>query len=45
MVIETARPIAEVARGIHDGTLGNWVNTCRLEHPEPRSPRRWSART
>jgi transposase-like protein len=27
MVIETGRPIAEVARdlGIHDGTLGNWV--------------------
>ena len=28
MVIETGRPIAEVARdlGIGDGTLGNWVN-------------------
>ena len=28
MVIETGRPIAEVARdlGIHDGTLGNWIN-------------------
>ena len=27
MVIETGKPIAEVARdlGIHDGTLGNWV--------------------
>jgi transposase-like protein len=27
MVIETGRPIAEVARvlGIHYGTLGNWV--------------------
>ena len=26
MVIETGKPIAEVARdlGIHDGTLGNW---------------------
>ncbi len=37
MVIETGKPIAEVARdlGIHDGTLGNWVNAWRLEHPEP----------
>jgi transposase-like protein len=28
MVIETGKPIAEVARdlGIHDGTLGNCVN-------------------
>ncbi len=26
MVIETSRPIAEVAReiGVHEGTLGNW---------------------
>src|SRR3954453_1996532 len=37
MVLETGKPIAEVARdlGIHDGTLGNWVNTWRREHPEP----------
>jgi transposase len=37
MVIETGRPIAEVARdlGIDDGTLGNWVNAWRREHPEP----------
>jgi transposase-like protein len=37
MVIETGRPNAEVARdrGIHDGTLGNWVNAWRREHPEP----------
>lgn len=37
MVIDTGKPIAEVARdlGIHDGTLGNWVNTWRREHPEP----------
>ena len=37
MVIETKRPIAEVARdlGIHDGTLGNWVNAWRRENPEP----------
>lgn len=28
MVLESGKPIAEVARelGIHDGTLGNWVN-------------------
>jgi transposase-like protein len=37
MVIETGRPIAAVARdlGIHDGTLGNWVNAYRRAHPEP----------
>jgi transposase-like protein len=37
MVIETGKPIAEVARdlGIHDGTLGNWVNAWRRDHPEP----------
>jgi len=40
MVIETGRPIAEVARdlGIHDGTLGNWVNAWRRENPEPDTP-------
>ena len=33
MVIETGKPIAQVARdlGIHDGTLGNWVNAWRHE--------------
>jgi transposase len=37
MVLETRKPIAEVARdlGIHDGTLGNWVNAWRRDHPEP----------
>jgi len=37
MVLETGRPIAEVARdlGIHDGTLGNWVNAWRRANPEP----------
>ena len=37
MVMETGRPIAEVAGdlGIHDGTLGNWVNAWRREHPGP----------
>ena len=37
MVLETGKPIAVVARdlGIHDGTLGNWVNAWRRDHPEP----------
>ena len=37
MVIESGRPIAQIARdlGIHDGTLGNWVNAWRREHPDP----------
>ena len=40
MVIETGKPIAEVARdlGINDGTLGNWVNAWRKGHPEPDQP-------
>ena len=40
MVIETGKPIAGVARdlGIHDGTLGNWVNAWRHAHPEPDQP-------
>ncbi len=35
LVTENARPIAEVARelGINPGTLGNWVNKYRNEHP------------
>ena len=35
MVTETDRPIAAVARdlGINEGTLGNWVNKYRHEHP------------
>ena len=40
MVIETSRPIAEVARDIHvnEGTLGNWVNTYRAEHAADEPP-------
>ena len=40
LVIETGKPIAEVARdlGVHDGTLGNWVNAWRRENPEPEAP-------
>jgi transposase-like protein len=40
MVIETGKPIAQVARdlGIHDGTLGNWVNAYRRAHAEPEEP-------
>lgn len=35
MVISTGKPIAEVARdlGIHDGTLGNWVNGGLIRGP------------
>ena len=38
MVIETGKPVAEVARdlGIHDGTLGSWVNAWKRAHPEPQ---------
>jgi transposase len=37
MVLETGKPIAEIARdlGINEGTLGNWVNIWRRENPEP----------
>lgn len=40
MVVETGKPIAEVARdlGIHDGTLGNWVNAYRRANPELERP-------
>lgn len=35
LVIESSRPTAEVARelGINEGTLGNWVNKYRQDHP------------
>jgi transposase len=36
LVIETGKPIAEVARdlGVNDGTLGNWVQAWRNANPE-----------
>ena len=36
-VIETRRPIAEVAREleINEGTLGNWVNQWKADNPKP----------
>ena len=36
LVRETGKPIAQVARelGIHDGTLGNWVNADRHRRGE-----------
>ncbi len=40
LVIETSRPIAEVARelGVNEGTLGNWVNRYREEHAGEEPP-------
>jgi transposase len=40
LVIDTSRPIAEVARelGLNEGTLGNWVNTYRREHADEEPP-------
>lgn len=40
LVIDTSRPIAEVARelGLVEGTLGNWVNTYRREHAGDEPP-------
>jgi len=37
MVLETGKPVAEVARdlGVNDGTLGNWVAAWRDANPEP----------
>jgi transposase len=40
LVIETSRPIAQIAKelGIHEATLGNWVNTYRREHVSEEAP-------
>jgi transposase len=40
LVIETSRPIAQVAEelGIHEATLGNWVNAYRREHAGEEPP-------
>jgi transposase len=40
MVVESGRPIAEVAREIHvnPGTLGNWVAKYRGEHAGEEPP-------
>ena len=36
LVIETGKPVAEVARdlGVNDGTLGNWVKAWRDANPD-----------
>ncbi|MGH2379664.1 MAG: transposase, partial [Candidatus Limnocylindria bacterium] len=40
MVIETSRPIAQVAKelGVNPGTLGNWVSAYRREHVGEEPP-------
>jgi|ERR671913_605565 transposase-like protein len=40
MVIETSRPIAEVAREIqvNEGTLGSWVAKYRADHVDDEPP-------
>ncbi len=40
LVVETSRPIAQVARelGVSDGTLGNWVTRYREQHAEDELP-------
>jgi len=40
MVVEGSRPIAEVARelSINAGTLGNWVDKYRSDHPVEDEP-------
>ncbi|MEU5852736.1 transposase [Saccharopolyspora shandongensis] len=40
MVIETEKPVAEVARDleINAGTLANWVNAWRRENPDAEQP-------
>jgi transposase len=47
MVVETSRPIAEVAREIHvnSGTLGHWVEKYRVDHVDEEPPLSITERT
>ena len=40
LVIESSRPTAQVAKelGVHEATLGNWVNIYRREHAGEEPP-------
>ena len=40
MVVETSRPIVEVARelGVNETSLGNWVRDYRKKHAEDEQP-------
>jgi len=46
LVIETSRPIADVARelGISETSLGNWVRAYRAKHAEDEPPLQISER-
>jgi transposase len=46
MVVETSRPIAEVARelGINETSLGNWLRAYRENHAGEEAPLRFSER-
>ena len=46
MVIETSRPIADVARelGVSETSLGNWVRAYREKHAEDEPPLQLSER-
>lgn len=39
-VIESSRPVAQVAKeiGVHEATLGSWVNAYRREHTGDEPP-------
>lgn len=40
LVLDNSQPIAQVARelGVHEGTLGNWVNQYRAAHADDEAP-------
>jgi len=46
MVVETSRPIVDVARelGINETSLGNWVRACRERHAGEEPPLQLSER-